>query len=85
LPYDIRLSRQAARDLRSLPRPVQIRVKQVLDGLIDEARPRGVVKLAGEASLYRIRTGDYRIIFEVLDQPQMVRVARIRHRRDAYR
>ena len=48
-------------------------------------RPSGVKKLVGHDTAYRIRVGDYRVIYEVLDDKLLVEVFRIRNRRDAYR
>jgi mRNA interferase RelE/StbE len=56
-----------------------------MDGLGKEPRPKGVKKLAGAEDLYRIRVGDYRVVFQIQDDRLMVLVVRIGHRKDAYR
>lgn len=56
-----------------------------LFGLEHNPRPPGVAKLTGRANLWRVRVGDYRILFEIDDPAQTVLVLRIAHRRDAYR
>jgi len=53
--------------------------------LEENARPSGCVKLAGEPDLYRIRVGDYRIVYQVKDTALIVLVLSIGHRRDIYR
>ncbi len=53
--------------------------------LAENARPPGGVKLAGEPDLYRIRVGDYRIVYQVRNQALTVLVVSIGHRRDVYR
>lgn len=53
--------------------------------LADDARPHGVRKLEGADDLYRLRVGDYRIIYRISDGLQRVTVVRIRHRGDVYR
>lgn len=60
------------------------RVGTAIESLAAEPRPRGVVKLAGRDD-FRIRVGEYRIVYAVDDAEQVVLVARIAHRREAYR
>lgn len=60
------------------------RVRDAIDGLGPEPRPRGAVKLAGRDD-FRIRVGDYRIVYAVDDADRVVLVARIAHRREVYR
>jgi mRNA interferase RelE/StbE len=60
------------------------RIETAIDGLGDDPRPRGVEKLAGRDT-YRIRVGDYRVVFAVDDGARIVTVARIAHRREVYR
>jgi mRNA interferase RelE/StbE len=59
-------------------------VRRAIDSLAEDPRPRGAQKLAGRDD-YRIRVGDYRIVYTVVDAEQLVIVARIAHRREAYR
>ena len=60
------------------------RIAAAIDGLADDPRPRGSVKLAGRND-YRVRVGDYRIVYAVDDDERLVLVARIAHRREVYR
>jgi len=60
-------------------------LRTAIDDLEQNARPSGCVKLAGEPDLYRIRVGDYRIIYQVNDLKLTVLVLAIGHRRDVYR
>ena len=60
------------------------RVQSAIDALAEEPRPVGVAKLAGRY-YYRVRVGEYRIVFAVDDDARLVIVARIAHRRDVYR
>ena len=78
------MSGAAKRQLAALPEPVYVRVKPVLMTLRQNPRPRGCKKLTGAQTKYRLRVGDYRILYEVLDSEKIVRVYRIRHRSDAY-
>jgi mRNA interferase RelE/StbE len=83
--YRLLLKPAAERDLTDLPRDVLTRLDARIRSLAQVPRPRGAVKLAGADTLYRVRVGDYRILYEVSDAEQVVRVARVRHRRDVYR
>ncbi|MCZ7631356.1 MAG: type II toxin-antitoxin system RelE/ParE family toxin [Microthrixaceae bacterium] len=56
-----------------------------IDLLADEPRPPGCTKLTGEDAVYRVRIGDYRILYEVIDDRLLIHVVRIGHRRDVYR
>ena len=61
------------------------RLRSAIDDLAQNARPPGCVKLAGEPDLYRVRVGDYRIIYQVNDPKLTVLVLSIAHRREIYR
>jgi mRNA interferase RelE/StbE len=83
--YEVRLARRAARSLASLERREQQRIRAALDLLADNPRPPTCVAMQGEDSVYRVRVGDYRIVYEVLDSILLVHVVRIGHRREVYR
>ena len=83
--YKVELAPHALRSLRKLERPLQVRIAHAIDSLAADPRPHGAVKLSGEDDLYRIRTGDYRIIYSVVDRVLTVLVIAIGHRRDVYR
>jgi mRNA interferase RelE/StbE len=82
--YVIRLHPDAARAFRRLHGPLRDRIGNAIDALSADPRPHGAVKLAGRND-YRIRVGDYRIIYAVDDDECLVLLARIAHRRDVYR
>jgi mRNA interferase RelE/StbE len=82
--YEIDFKSSAAREFRKLAPEIKTRLREAINALKTEPRPDGVKKLAGETHLYRIRVGDYRIIYEIDDFTQMLLVMRIRHRSDAY-
>ena len=83
--YTIQLKPSVAKDLRNLPKNVQRRVAEAIDGLATTPRPSGCVKLAGLDDLYRIRIGDYRILYQIRDKELIVLVVSVAHRREAYR
>jgi mRNA interferase RelE/StbE len=82
--YRITVAVSAAREFESLPLGIQARVRAVVDALADAPRPRGTVKLRGGTDLFRLRVGDYRIIYRVFDRDRLVDIVHIRHRREAY-
>ncbi len=82
--YEIRLHPDAVRAFRRLQGPLRERIGDTIDALSEEPRPRGAVKLAGRDD-YRVRVGDYRIVYAVDDAARLVLIARIAHRRDVYR
>jgi mRNA interferase RelE/StbE len=83
--YEVKLSRRALRSLISLERNQQQRIRAALDLLAENPRPPNCVALRGEESVYRVRIGDYRIVYEVRDLVLLVHVVRIGHRREVYR
>jgi mRNA interferase RelE/StbE len=83
--YVVRVLRSAEKALTGVPRPDQHRIARAIDGLASDPRPRGAVKLAGEDGLWRVRAGDYRIIYSVEDGALLVLIIRIGHRREVYR
>ena len=83
--YRVELSTAASRQVRKLPRPVRDRVLDGLEALSEDPRPHGSKKLAGEQTAWRIRIGDYRVIYDVFDDELVVSVVRAAHRREVYR
>jgi len=75
----------AAKEFRSLSADIKHRISLTVESLCSNPYPTGVRKLYGHKRLYRIRVGHYRIVYEIDDQQKLVRVTRIRHRREAYR
>jgi mRNA interferase RelE/StbE len=83
--YTVLFTRQADKDLGRISPPDRTRIIRKAMRLAHDPRPKGVKKLIGEEDLYRIRIGDYRVVYEILDRIVTVTVVRIRHRRDAYK
>ena len=83
--YDVRLARRAVRSLAHLQRQEQLRIRAAIDLLAENPRPPGCVALQGEHGVFRVRVGDFRILYEVLDGLLLVQVVRIGHRREVYR
>lgn len=83
--YEIRFVDSAAKEFRSLPVDMKNRIQTAVDGLVRSPRPTGVKKLRGSQGLYRIRVGEYRVVYEIDDKARLLRVTRVRHRKEAYR
>jgi mRNA interferase RelE/StbE len=75
---------EASHVYRRLHGAIRDRITTAIDSLALEPRPAGAVKLAGRGD-YRVRVGDYRIVYAVDDDERLVIVARIAHRREIYR
>lgn len=82
--HEVRLQPEAVRAFGRLRGRLRERIENAIDGLASDPRPHGAVKLAGRDD-YRIRMGDYRIVYAVDDAERLVLVARIAHRREVYR
>jgi mRNA interferase RelE/StbE len=83
--YEVKLARRAERSLGTMERREQQRIRAALDLLADNPRPPNCVAMQGEDSAYRVRVGDYRIVYEVLDAVLLIQVVRVGHRREVYR
>jgi mRNA interferase RelE/StbE len=83
--YAIVFKPAAIRDLRKLPQDVQRRVAARIDTLATDPLPHGVEALQGEPDMYRIRVGEYRIIYKRETKALVILVVRIGHRREVYR
>jgi len=83
--YTILLAPPAERQLKAFTPPVQKRLIRRLKTLRDNPRPQGVKKLAGEENLFRVREGDYRIIYTIEDKELIVLVVKIGDRKEIYR
>ncbi|MBK9352190.1 MAG: type II toxin-antitoxin system RelE/ParE family toxin [Sulfuritalea sp.] len=82
--YELRFKTSVAKDLRDVPRTDLRRILERIEALRDDPRPAGCEKLSAQ-ELYRIRQGNYRILYEILDLEVIVEVVKIGHRREVYR
>ncbi len=83
--YRIDLTRRAAKALDAIDKPHRRRVMAVIDRLAENPRPPQCVKLSGQANEWRVRAGDYRVVYEVHDDRLLVLVIEIGHRSAVYR
>ena len=84
-PYRVQIARRAIKSIQALPRKEQQRVRAAIDLLGQTPRPPGCVAMAGEEHAYRVRVGNYRVVYEVHDEVLLVQVVRVGHRRDVSR
>jgi mRNA interferase RelE/StbE len=82
--YSVNIPKDVHKELRNFPKVVRARLLARAMALSNDARPSGVKKLRGYDSTYRVRVGNYRIIYEVDDHTQQISVVRIADRKDAY-
>jgi mRNA interferase RelE/StbE len=83
--YTVEIVPAASRQLRKLDRRFQGRILACLATLEEDPRPQESVKLEGQDNLYRIRTGDFRILYRVFDTRLLILVVKIGNRREVYR
>jgi mRNA interferase RelE/StbE len=82
--YAVFLKRSAEKELEILPRDIQHRIIKRLLSLKEDPRPLGVKKLLG-GERYRLRVGDYRVLYTIDDYRHLVEVSAVGHRREVYR
>lgn len=83
--HRIEFAPAAVLQLRKLDPPVRRRIQAVVELLSEAPRPAGAMMLVGGAGEWRVRTGDYRVIYEIRDRVLVVLVLAIGHRREIYR
>jgi mRNA interferase RelE/StbE len=83
--YEVYLERTAERDLRRLSAKIFSRIIPEIRALAETPRPHGCRKITGSRNDWRIRIGDYRVIYEIDKKTSIVRVMRVMHRRQVYR
>ena len=83
--YNLQWRTSTKKDLRKIPRKMVSRIVAEVEKLADQPLPHGSEKLTGSEHTYRIRVGDYRVVYELLRDAKIVEVQRVRHRKDVYR
>lgn len=83
--YSVVFTTMAQRSIGKIDRTIAARIKPRVLNLANDPRPPGAVKLAGGDNLYRIRVGDYRLVYRIDDQKQLVEITIVAHRREVYR
>lgn len=84
MPYSVTFRASAAKEFRKLPLVVRKQVSELIDSLVHDPRPHGTKKMVG-VDAWRIRIGDYRVVYSIVDQQLVVEIIKIGNRRDVYR
>jgi mRNA interferase RelE/StbE len=83
--YEVRVAPAVLRQLKKLPQKVRQKIVGALEALSNEPRPHGVEKLSQDPRFWRVRVGEYRIIYWIDDEAKVLITLIVRHRKDAYR
>lgn len=78
--YQVELSKQAAKQFKALPQQIQKRLLLRIDALTENPHPSGVKKLEGAESQYRIRVGEYRIVYDIQEAILLILILTFSHR-----
>ncbi len=83
--YRIAVKRSAAKALKNIPNPDRKRMIEKIDSLAENLPNPEITKLKGNNPFHKIRTGDYRIIYEVQQEVLVILIVKVGHRKDIYR
>ncbi len=82
--YSIELTKKATKELRKLHNPILKRLLEAIEKLRENPYPAGCTKLVETDNLWRIRVGDYRIVYNVSEEIKVITITRVAHRKDVY-
>jgi mRNA interferase RelE/StbE len=83
--YRIEVTPRARKDLRALPKRERQRIAEQIDALTTDPRPTGCKKLKGREDFYRIRVGDYRVVYQIEDEVLLILIVRVGDRKEIYK
>lgn len=83
--YQVEWKRSAVKELRKLPQQLISKIVAAVDRLALNPRPQGCRKLVGSEDTFRIRVGDYRVLYNMIENKLTVEIIRVGHRKDAYK
>ena len=83
--YEVQILPKVARQIKALSVEVRQDISLTIRSLANEPRPIGVKKLSGEKDIYRVRVGNYRVLYRIIDKVLVVVVVSVGHRREVYR
>lgn len=83
--YEVEVSEAAKDFLRTISKADAKKIGKRIEKLVENPRPHGVEKLSGEENIYRVRSGDYRVIYQIHDKILYVLVLKVGHRKEIYR
>ena len=82
--YAVEFARSAGKELAKLPPPTRLRILRAIDQLSKNPRSGNTRPMVGSSS-WRLRVGDYRVVYDIFDSHLVITIIRVRHRREAYR
>ena len=83
--YKIVWKHSARKELEKLPKAIIGKVVKAVEELSDTPYPKGVRKMVGVEQTFRLRVGDYRVVYNVFDDVLTIEIIRVKHRKDVYR
>ena len=83
--YSVEFARSARKDIEALDPLVADRIIKRIESLVYDPRPTGVVKLKGAVDQWRIRIGEWRVVYRIDDRGKLIDISAVRHRREVYR
>ena len=83
--YEVEFTYSAAKEFRRLPLELERRIRAAVNKLGENPRAKGTKKLSGTENFYRIRVGQYRVIYYIYAQKNLVLITRIKHRKEVYK
>ena len=83
--YEILIERMAEKDIKTLPADILRRIIPIIKSLSPTPRPSGCRKISGSKNLWRIRIGDYRVLYEIEDKAATIKIMRVKRRKEVYR
>ena len=83
--YAIKIKKSALKTIKRVEKSVKVKIWTAISELSDDPRPPGCVKMSGAEDLWRIRVGDWRIVYQIRDREMVILVVRVGHRREVYR
>ena len=83
--YSVQFKKSARKELLALDEKLRIRIVKAVEALAETPRPKASLKLEAAAALWRIRVGNYRVLYEIKDDILLVYVVKVAHRKEVYR
>ncbi len=83
--YKVSIKNSALKEIQQIPKSFRIRIIETIDSLAVDPRPKGVKKLENFKNSYRVRVGQYRIVYEIEDRQLRIEVIKVANRKEVYR
>jgi mRNA interferase RelE/StbE len=83
--YKVSIKNSALKEIQQIPKPFRIKIIETIDSLAVNPRPSGVKKLENFKNSYRVRVGQYRIVYEIEDRQLLIEVIKVANRKEVYR